>query len=304
MMKLGLLSSILEGYTLEEVIDFAAKHGFDCVELACWPKEKAKRRYAGVCHLDPEEMDKERIAYVNQYCRERNVFISSLAYYPNMLDPDLDKRNTYIEHLKKLIVVSKRLGINMVTTFIGKIQDKTVEENLAVYQEVWEPIVRFAEAQEVKIGIENCPMIFSDDEWPGGQNLACTPSIWKKMFALIPSDYLGLNYDPSHFIWQQMDYIKPIYEFQDKIFHVHLKDIKIYQDKLNHVGILAAPLEYMAPKIPGLGDINWGKFISALTDIGYQGCTCLEIEDRAFEHSMEDIQKSILLSKQFINNFI
>ena len=131
-----------------------------------------------------------------------------------------------------------------------------------------------------------------------------TPVIWRKVFELVKSDYLGINYDPSHFVWQMIDYIEPIYEFADKIFHVHYKDIKIYPEKLNKAGTMAYPLEYMSPKIPGLGDVDWGKYVSALTDIGYNGYTCIEVEDRAFEDSQEDIINSLRLSKRYMEQFV
>lgn len=303
-MKMGFVSAILQDLSFEEMIDFASEQGFECVEVACWPKGKAERRYAGVTHINADELDDTKMAYIMDYCKKKNVEISSLAFYPNTLDPDLEKRQVAIDHIKKLIVASGKMGINLVTTFIGRIQDKTVEENLAEFEKVWKPIIALAEENKVKVAIENCPMLFGPDQWPGGQNLATTPAIWRKMFAMIPSDYFGLNYDPSHFVWQQMDYIKPIYEFKDKIFHVHYKDIKVYPDKLNDVGIMAYPLDYMSPKLPGLGDVDWGKYVSALTDIGYNGYTCLEIEDRAFESSLEDVKKSIILSKRYMSQFV
>ena len=234
----------------------------------------------------------------------RTVEISSLAYYPNTLDPDLDKRAAAAEHLKKLIAASKKLGVNMVTTFIGRDQTKTVEENLELFEQVWKPLIALAEENQVKIGIENCPMLFDAGQWPGGQNLATTPKIWREMFSRIPSEYFGLNYDPSHFVWQRIDYLKPLYEFKDKIFHVHYKDIKLYPDRLDDVGIMGYPLEYMAPKLPGLGDVDWGAYVSALRDIGYDGYTCVEVEDRAFEGSLEEVKKSLLLSKRYMEQFV
>ena len=157
---------------------------------------------------------------------------------------------------------------------------------------------------DVKIAIENCPMLFGEEQWPGGQNLMTTPPIWREVFKILDSDNLGINYDPSHFIWQMIDYIRPLYEFKDKIFHVHYKDIKIYRDKLESCGIMAYPLEYMSPKIPGLGDVDWGKYVSALTDIGYDGCTCIEIEDKAFEDSKEKVEKSLILSKRYLEKYV
>ncbi|WP_238915860.1 sugar phosphate isomerase/epimerase [Clostridium sp. YIM B02555] len=303
-MKLGFVSAILDTYTFEEMIDFASENDFECVEVACWPKGKAERRYAGVTHINVDELNDNKITYIKDYCSKKNVALSSLAYYPNTLDPDLEKRETHINHIKKLIVASNKLNIGVVTTFIGRDQNKTVEENLEIFKEVWTPIIKLAEENKVKVAIENCPMLFTNDQWPGGQNLATTPAIWRQMFTAIKSDYFGLNYDPSHFVWQQIDYIKPLYEFKDKIFHVHYKDIKVYKDKLDDVGIMATPLQYMSPKLPGLGDVNWGKYVSALTDIGYKGNTCIEIEDKAFESSDEEIQKSLLLSQKYLKQFV
>ncbi|NDL68654.1 sugar phosphate isomerase/epimerase family protein [Anaerotalea alkaliphila] len=303
-MKLGFVSAILDKKSFEEVIDTASRIGYECVELACWPREAATRRYAGVSHIDTDDLDDAKASHLLSYCKERNVDISALAYYPNTLDADLEKRAKHVEHLKKLIKAASLLGVSTVTTFIGRMQDKTIEENLLAYKDVWTPIVRLAEENNVRIAIENCPMLFTADQWPGGQNLAATPAIWRKMFEVIPSDNLGLNYDPSHFVWQQMDYIRPIYEFKEKIFHVHYKDIKLYPERLNDVGIMAYPLEYMSPKLPGLGDVDWGKYVSALTDIGYNGYTCIEIEDKAFEKTPIDVDNSLLLSYRYMRQFV
>ncbi len=303
-MKLGFVSAILDGWTFEEMIDTAAEMGYECVEVACWPQGKAERRYAGVSHIDVNNTAEEYVAYIKDYCKAKGVEISSLAFYPNTMDGDLDKRAAAIDHLKQVINMSALLGVNMVTTFIGRDQTKTVEENLEIFKEIWPPIIKLAEQKGVKIAIENCPMLFGPDQWPGGQNLFTTPKLWRKMFELIPSDNFGINYDPSHFIWQQIDYIKPLYEFKDKIFHVHYKDIKLYGDRLNDVGIMAYPLEYMSPKLPGYGDVDWGKYVSALTDIGYDGYTCVEVEDKAFESTKEKVLDSLRLSYRYMRQFV
>ena len=255
-MKLGFVSAILDTWSYEEMMDFASDHGFECVEIACWPQGKAERRYAGVSHIDVDKVlaDDEYAKHILDYSKEKNVEISSLAFYPNTMDGDLEKRASVVEHLKNVIRASHKLGIGMVTTFIGRDQTKNIEENLELVKEVWPPIIKLAEEENVKIAIENCPMLFGPDQWPGGQNLMTTPAIWRKVFAILDSDNLGINYDPSHFVWQMIDYIKPIYEFKDKIFHVHYKDIKLYNDRLNDCGIMAYPLDFMSPKLPGLGD--------------------------------------------------
>lgn len=303
-MKLGLLTAICDGMTFEEVVDFASENNLECLEVACWPRGGANRRYAGVCHIDVDGLTEEKATYIRNYCTKKGVEISSLAYYPNPLDPDEEKRKSCIEHIYKLMDASVMLGVNMISTFIGRDASRNVDENLKSVKEIWSPIVKYAEDNGVKIAIENCPMLFTNDEWPGGQNIMTSPSNWRKVFEVLDSPNLGINYDPSHFIWQQMDYIKPLYEFKDKIFHVHYKDIKIFRDKLQDVGIMALPLEYMSPKIPGLGDVNWGKFISALTDIGYEECSVIEVEDKAFEKDIEEAKKAVILSTRYLRNFI
>ena len=303
-MKLGLLSAILDGWSFEEMIDVVSDMGFSCVEVACWPQGKAERRYAGVSHIDVEHLDAKKAEEILAYCREKQVEISALGYYPNTMDADLEKREACIRHLLKVIDASALLSVNMVTTFIGRDRYKSVEENLELVKEIWPPILAHAREKGVRIAIENCPMLFGEDQWPGGHNLMTSPANWKKIFEILPDDNLGINYDPSHFVWQMMDYIKPLYEFKDKIFHVHYKDIKLYGEKLKQVGTMAYPLEYMSPKLPGLGDVDWAKYVSALTDIGYEGCTCIEVEDKAFEDSRERILDSIRLSKRYLEQFV
>lgn len=305
-MKLGFVSAILDQNNFEELIDTASALGFTCAEVACWPQGKAERRYAGVSHIDVEKV-LEDDAYANHildYSRDKGVEISALAYYPNPLDGETEKREQAVSHLKLVIQASRKLGINMVTTFIGRDQTKNIEENLKLVKEIWPSIIALAESCQVKIAIENCPMLFGSDQWPGGQNIMTTPDIWRKVFDILPSDYLGINYDPSHFVWQMIDYIKPIYEFKDKIFHVHYKDIKVYKDKLNQVGVMGYPLDFMSPKLPGLGDVDWGRYVSALTDIRYDGYTCIEVEDKAFEGSQERVLQSLVLSKRYIEQFV
>ena len=303
-MKLGFVSAILDGWTFEEMIDTASEMGYACVEVACWPCGKAERRYAGVSHINVDELTDEKVAYIKAYCAKKNVEISSLAFYPNTMDGNLEKREAAVAHLKKVICASAKLGVNMVTTFIGRDQTKSVEENLELVKEIWPPIIALAEEKGVKIAIENCPMLFGRDQWPGGQNLMTTPAIWRKVFEILPSPNLGINYDPSHFVWQMIDYIRPLYEFKDKIFHVHYKDIKLYPDKLREVGIMAYPLDFMSPKLPGLGDVDWGEYVSGLTDIGYDGYICIEVEDRAFEGSREKVLDSLRLSKRYMEQFV
>ena len=305
-MKLGFVSAILDGYSYEEMMATAKRIGYQCVEVACWPEAKAERRYAGVTHINCEKVieDDSYAQQVLTVAKDNGVEISSLAFYPNTLDPDLKKRHDNVEHLKNVIRASHKLGINMVTTFIGRDQNRNFEDNLLIVKEVWPEILNLAKELGVKVAIENCPMLFGPDQWPGGQNLMTTPHNWRKIFEILDYDNLGINYDPSHFVWQMIDYVEPVYEFKDRIFHVHFKDLKVIKSKLNQVGILAYPLDFMAPKLPGLGDVNFSRFLSALTDIGYNGYACVEVEDRAFEDTKERILDSLKLSYHYMRNFV
>lgn len=304
MLDLGFVSAILAEKSFEEVIEFASANGFKCVEIMCWPVGKAERRYAGVTHINVDELDDNKATEIQAILKKHNIYISGLGYYPNPLDADVKQAEYFIEHIKKVIKAAAKLGVPVVNTFIGRNPKKSVEENLEKFAEVWPAIIKEAEDNNVKIGIENCPMLFTRDEWPGGKNLATTPAIWRRMFEIIPSPNFGLNYDPSHLVWQQMDEVKPIYEFREKLFHIHLKDVKVYREKLNEVGIMAYPLEYHSPKIPGLGDVNWRGFFSALTSVKYRGPVCIEVEDKAFEGSEDDVKTAILTSRNYLQQFL
>jgi len=304
MMQLGFVSAILPESTLEEVFSSAAEIGYDCVEIMCWPVGKAERRYAGVTHIDVDGFDDDAVAEVHDLSAKYGVEISGLGYYPNPLAPDEDEANAAVEQIKKVIAASAKLGVNRMNTFVGRNWKLSVDDNWPRFLDTWKPIIAFADDHDVKVGIENCPMSFSNDEWPGGKNLATTPSIWRRMFDEIPSMNFGLNYDPSHMIWQHMDYLKPIREFADRFSHVHAKDVRIDRHRLDDVGIMAYPAEYHTPKLPGMGDVDWGKFFSALTDSGYVGPVCVEVEDRAYEGSLDARVLSLVQSHTYLRNFV
>ncbi len=301
-MQLGFVSAILGELSLDEVFAVAAEEKFACVELMCWPPGKADRRYAGVTHLDVSSFTDPQAARVQELVKKYGVGVSGLGYYPNPLDPDPQHRRTVVDHLKKVIAAAAKLSVPVVNTFIGRDHTKSVGDNWAVFKEVWPEIVRCAESHNVNIGIENCPMLFSMDEWPGGKNLAVSPAIWRRMFEELGSPRLGLNLDPSHLVWQHIDYVRCVREFGKRIFHVHAKDTRVDPDPLYDAGILG--FRWHTPKIPGLGDVNWAAFFSALTDAGYTGPVCIEVEDRAFEGSLEDRKRSLRQSRRFLKQFV
>ncbi|MSR32666.1 MAG: sugar phosphate isomerase/epimerase [Gemmataceae bacterium] len=303
-MQLGFVSAILHDLSLDEVLRFAAAAGYDCLEVMCWPKGQAQRRYAGVTHLDVSHFNEGSASDTMEMVNRHGVAISALGYYPNTLSPVEEEAALAVEHLRRVIEAAALLQINRVNTFIGRDWTRSVEDNWPRFLQTWEPIIHFAESLSVKVGIENCPMLFSKDEWPGGKNLAVSPAIWRRMFTDIPSPAFGLNFDPSHMVWQGMDYLKPLRDFAAHLFHVHAKDARIDRNRLDEVGFLGHPHDYHTAKLPGLGEVNWGRFFSVLSDTGYRGAVCVEVEDRAYEGSLATRKAALRQSHAYLRNFI
>jgi sugar phosphate isomerase/epimerase len=303
-MKLGFFTAALPGNTLEQAAHWGAGSGFQAIEIACWPLEKAARRYAGVTHINVTELNKAQAKDIRKMLDGYGLTVSSLGYYPNPLHPDPEHRKTVIGHLKKVIQAAEMLEVPVVGTFVGKDKDKSVPQNLENFAKVWPPIVKFARERGVKLAIENCPMIFSYDEWPGGVNLASTPAIWRKMWEIIPEDNFGLNLDPSHLVWQMIDYERVVRDFASKIFHVHAKDLHIDREGLYNHGVTSQGMGWQVPRLPGLGDVDWGKFIAALTAVGYDYVVSIEHEDRAFEGDEELVKRGFYLSRDVLKPYI
>jgi sugar phosphate isomerase/epimerase len=303
-MKLGIMSSALPRLSLDELAKWAAENQFQSLELACWPVSEADRRYAGVTHIDVTRLDPKKASEIREVMEINGLEISSLAYYPNTMDPDLEKRQEAIDHLKKVIVASQTLQVPIVGTFIGKDKNKTVDQNLDEYSRVWPQIVKFAAEHGVKIAIENCPMIFSNDEWPGGNNLAATPAIWRKMWEIIPDTNFGLNLDPSHLIWLMIDYVRVVHEFKERIMHVHAKDLRIDREGLYQNGVISLGMGWQVPRLPGFGEVDWGRFISALTEVGYDYVISIEHEDRAFEGTEDLVKRGFLIARDVLKPYI
>jgi len=303
-MKLGFFTAALPGSTLEQAAQWGSESGFQSIEIACWPKEKATRRYAGVTHIDVEQLDKAGAKEILKMLQGYGLMISALGYYPNPLHPEAEHRETVIAHLKKVVQAAALLEVPVVGTFIGKDKDKTVPANLEAYAKIWPPIVKFAKEYGVKIGIENCPMLFSYDEWPGGVNLASTPAIWRKMWEIIPDDNFGLNLDPSHLILQMIDYERVVREFSNKIFHVHAKDLHIDREGLYQNGVLSQGMGWQVPRLPGRGDMDWSRFIGALSAAGYDYVISIEHEDREYEGSEEVVKRGFYLAREAVKPYI
>ena len=293
MMKLGFVSAILPELTLPEVLHYAQAEHFAWVEVMCWPIGQADRKFAGVTHLNVTGFTQTQADEVNTLVAQFGVGLSALGYYPNPLDPNPETARVAVTHLKRVIAAAAKLGLKNVNTFVGRDWTRSVDDNWPRFLETWRPLIAYAEEQDIKIGIENCPMLFTHQEWPGGKNLAPTPTIWRRMFEDIPSKHFGLNYDPSHFVLQHMDPISPLQEFQEKLFHFHAKDVKIRRDRLNEVGVFAHPLEWHQPRIPGYGEMDWGRFLSALMETSYRGPVCIEVEDDTFGKSLAGRKRAL-----------
>lgn len=302
-MKLGFVSAILPDLNLEQVLAFARVERFACVEVMCWPVGKADRKFAGVTHVDVAGFTRAQAEDVNALCAKYGVSLSGLGYYPNPLDPDLAAAKRVIGHLKKVILAAEKLGLTNLNTFVGRDWTRNVDDNWPRFLKTWRPLIAFAEDHDIKVGIENCPMLFTGDEWPGGKNLATTPVIWRRMFDDIPSKHFGLNYDPSHFVLQQMDPASPLREFQNKLFHLHAKDVKIRRDRINDVGVFAHPLEWHQPRIPGYGEMDWAGFMSALMETTYRGPVCIEVEDDTFGTTLDGRKRALKVARNTLRPF-
>jgi sugar phosphate isomerase/epimerase len=307
-MKLGLLTAAFPATPLGEVADWAAGNGFAMLEIACWPRQDGpSRRYAGVSHIDCANLTDDGAKDIVGDLADRGVEISALGYYPNPLAPDLDHRADVVGHLRAVIAAAAKLGVPVVNTFIGRDKDTTIEDNLTAFDAVWPDLLRHAADHGVKIAIENCPMIFSNDEWPGGNNLMHAPATWREVFERadkVSDGTLGLNLDPSHLVWQMIDYERVVREFGSRLYHVHAKDMEIDRDGLYERGVLSAGMGWQVPRLPGLGEIRWDRFIAALYKTGYDYAVVVEHEDRGFEGTDDKVKAGFRIARDAVSPYI
>jgi sugar phosphate isomerase/epimerase len=302
-MRLGFVTAILPELSLDEVLAFAAAEGFACVEAMCWPVGRAERKYAGVTHVDVTDFTPAKADAVLAACNRYGVGLSGLGYYPNALDPNPAVAGAAVSHLRQLIAAAPLLGLQTVNGFVGRDWLKTVDDNWPTFLATWRPLVKFAEDHGVRIGIENCPMLFTRDEWPGGKNLMSSPAIWRRAFADIDSPSFGLNYDPSHLVLQGISPLAPLEEFRDKLFHVHAKDVRIDQWAVAEVGRFDFPNRWHQPRIPGFGDIDWARFVAELMRVGYDGPVCIEIEDDTFGKTLDGRKRALRAARDVLRPY-
>ena len=303
-MKLGLLTAPFPEAPLDDVVDWTAASGFESIEIACWPRTSGPtRRYAGTSHIDVANLSAGEATELRASIEARGLHISGLGYYPNPLHPDPGHRAEVIGHLKAVITAAERMDVALVNTFMGGDGSKNQDQNWAEALRVWPDIVSFAEDHGRKITIENCPMLFSYDEWPGGHNIATNPRIWRRILEQWGGT-IGLNFDPSHLILQMIDIPRFIREFGPHILHVQAKDLMIDREGLYEHGIFTNGIGWQVPRLPGLGEVEWSPLFAALWRAGYDGDVIVEHEDRDFEATDELVKRGFLIARDILRPYI
>ncbi len=302
-LKLGFITVALGNLGLDEIVKWSSEQGFKTLEVGAWPLDN--RRDYSSSTLNVETLDEKKSKEFKELFKKHGMEISSLAYYDNNLDANLDVRNAHILHLKKVIDAAHLLGVKYVGTFIGRNVNKSVDENMKEIEKVFPPILDYAKNKGVDIMIENCPMVgWQQPGTPG--NLFYSPVLWKEIFRILPD--LKLNLDPSHLYWLDIDYLSVIDDFADKIVHTHAKDAEILEEGLYENGIYGPLFKkgkgWWRYRLPGLGEIDWQSFISVLQENGYDGVVSIEHEDPVWEGSEEKVKKGLILGYRHLSQFI
>lgn len=301
-MKLGLLTVPFAAQSLTEVTDWSAANHFTALEIACWPRQTTEaRRYAGTCHIAVEGLRQPQADDIRAELTAKGIEISALGYYPNPLHADAGHRDQVLSHLSHVIAAAAMLNVKTVNTFVGGDRALSLDQNWARAEQIFPPILAHAAAHGVTLAFENCPMIFSPDEYPGGHNIAYAPRAWRR---ILNAWDVGMNYDPSHLVWQMIDQPRFIREFGPKIIHVHAKDLMIDRDGLYENGIMSLGMGWQIPRMPGLGEVNWAETFAGLYRAGYDGAVIIEHEDRDFEGSDAAIKRGFLLARDVLQPFV
>ncbi len=303
-MKLGLLTAPFPETPLMDVARWSAENGFESLEIACWPRASGPtRRYAGTSHIDVATLSDTQARDITDEIEGLGLTISGLGFYPNPLHPDPEHRRAVIDHLKLVIAAARKMDVPFVNTFMGGDARLTVDQNWEEALRVWPDIVAVANDHGVRLTFENCPMIFSDDEWPAGHNIAWSPRIWRRILEQWTAT-IGLNYDPSHLVWLMIDHARFVEEFGPHILHVQAKDLMIDRNGLYERGTLSGGIGWQVPRLPGLGEVDWRVFFSSLYRAGYDGDIIIEHEDRGFEGTVELVQRGFLIARDTLRPWI
>lgn len=278
-MYVGILTGPFTDNPLEHVAAFAGEYGFGGLEIATGPGSK---------HVDTNHFTPQRAEEINDLMMRRNLLISGLAAYCDVTSGNPEHRERNIQTVYQAIDAANLLGVEVVCVLAGlppqgKDRYKTIEEDCA---KVFPPLLEHAAQKNVKLAMEN---------WTATniQHLGH----WERIFEVLPHKNLGLNFDPSHLHWQDIDYIEAVDKFADRIFHTHGKDTEIKTHIKRKVGNHGEG--WWRYVIPGLGQIKWGEYIAALRRNGYNGVISIEHEDGAV-----DREEGFLIGKKYLEQFI
>ncbi len=277
-MEIGFLTWYFKQTPLEEIFSWAEKNKFSCLELDDCPED---------------------ITLVKSLIkRHPGVKVFALGRARNFLVGTPEERKANAGLLSRDIEYAPELGVEVINIFAGRDPYKPVEENLKLFQDVFTPLVNLAEKNNVFLAMENCAQ---RNWWPAGGNLAHTPELWRKLFDLIPSKHLGLTFDPSHFIWQRMDYLKAVEEFGSRIYWAHAKDCEIHQEVLSDRGIYGE--DWWHYRLPGWGEMDWYGFFTRLRKVGYTGPIGIEHEDRYWNKDDSQLFQGLIMARDYLQKF-
>ncbi len=298
-MYLGFLTVCMPQMPLEEMVPWAAQAGFKGLEIGCWPQQ-SDRDYKG-SSIDVTKLTAKDAKAIRDLFDANGMTITSLAYYDNNLHPDKKARKSIHTHLNKVMDAAALLGVDSVGTFVGRDPSLDLDDCFKAAAPIFKEHLKYAKKKKIKLMIENCPMVgWQREGLPG--NLMYSPENWEKMFKLCPDDHFGLNLDPSHMYWLGCDYVGCIPEFKERIFHVHAKDTEFMEENWSQVSIYGR--KWWRYRMPGLGDVDWKQFISALQENGYSGVVSIEHEDPIYEGTNEKVKKGLLLGQRFLSGFV
>ena len=281
------------------------RQGFDASRRCAGRVGAAERRYAGVTHIDVTDFGRAGGGEGEgpaQKARRRPS--PALGYYPNPLCSrrergcGLHRAHQEGDRRRRTCWASSWSTLSSA----GTPRDRSPTTG-RVFDERWPDIVRFAESNGVKIGIENCPMLFSKDEWPGGKNLAISPEIWRQMFAAYPVGELRASTTiPRTSSGSSWTTSSRSSEFRDRIFHVHAKDLKIWRAHPRRDRHHGFRLEQ--PEAARHGRRRLAELLRHAHAHRYAGPVCIEVEDAAYEATLDDRKRALIQSKRFLHNFV
>jgi sugar phosphate isomerase/epimerase len=299
-MNIGFLTNCLRHSTLPEIIGWAGANGFSSLELASWPRDPDKADPS----LDVVNFNAEQAQALTALAQQHNITFTCLTFCPNTLDHDPAKRAENVQHLYRIMDAAHLLGVNTISTFVGRDETKTQAQNFDEMVNVFTPLLDYAGARNIRIAIENCPMPgWQFEGLPG--NLAYAPLIWDEMFSRLPQPNFGLNLDPSHLVWLDVDYYDVVPNYASRIFHSHAKDTEIYPDKRSYDSILNSGWNtWWKYRLPGKGEVDWKRWVNVLRANGYDGVLSIEHEDPDYEHTEELVKEGLLIGKKNLTEAI